>query len=301
MPGIHWDDLRVLLALENEGSLAGAARALKVDGSTVSRRLAALESALGAQLVARTPDGAKLNAAGADVATVARRIDALVRDMEAKVAGADETPRGVVRVSVTDGLAPLIYEGLAETRKQHPELQVEVVVSPERVDLARGDADVALRLFREASGDLVVRKIATIGWSLYASDAYIASRGAPRAEDLASHDIVGYEGAAARSPGAKWLEAHAPSARVVVRGRTVNAVLEALRAGMGASVVPCFVARGDASVRRVLPEVVAETEVFLVVASARKELARVRVVLDALERICRAHAETLSGVATAAK
>ena len=291
---LDWDDLRFLLALHDAGSLAAAARALKVDGSTVSRRLAALEQALGAKLFARTPEGLKLNELGERAVAAAREMNGFARSLEATIAGADQTARGVVRVSVTEGFAPILYPGLTGLRTSHPDLHVEIVVSSERADLARGDADVALRLFRETSGDLVTRKAATIGWSLYASRAYIARRGAPTVETIGEHDVIGYEGAAARSPGQRWLEAHGAK-RIVVRALGVAAAKTAVASGMGAAVLPCFIATDDDALERLVPDVLAENDAFLVVPTATKDVARVRVVLDALHARLSEQAPLLSG------
>jgi len=293
---LDWDDLRILLALETGGSITAAARALKVDASTVSRRLAALEGALGVQLVVRTPDGIKMSEAGGMALDAARAVDASVRDLVTKIASADRLPRGVVRVSVTDGFAPIVYDALAPTRARHPDLHLEVIVANERVDLARGEVDVAVRLFRESSGDLVVRKVGTIGWSLYAGAHYVSKRGMPTVTTLGEHDVVGYEAAAARGPGARWLDANARAARVVVRGPSVTSVVAAVRAGMGCSALPCFIASRDALLVRVIDEIIAENEIFLVTTAANKEIARVRVVLDALDETFRAMSRMFSGV-----
>ena len=294
MSAVDWDDLRFLLALHEAGSLAAAARSLKVDGSTVSRRLSSLECALGAKLFARTPDGLKLNEIGERAVMTAREMNGLARSLEATVAGADQAARGVVRVAVTEGFAPILYPGLADLRASHPDLHVEIVVSSERADLSRGDADVAIRLFRETSGDLVVRKAATIGWSLYASRAYIARRGAPTVETIGEHDVVGFEGAAARSPGHRWLEEHGAK-RIVVRAPGVSAAKTAVVSGMGAAVLPCFIASDDEALERLVPEVLAENEAFLVAPTATKDVARVRIVLDALRARLAEQAPFLSG------
>lgn len=279
---LDWNDLRCLLALRRAGSLGAAARELKVDTSTMSRRLAALEAALGVQLVTRTPEGVKFNEAGIAASETAQAVEALLQKLEARIGGRDQQPEGLVRVAVTEGFSTIIYEGLAELRASHPGIFVELVVSPGRVDLARGDADIAVRLFREQSGDLVTKRVATIGWSLYASDAYIERRGLPSIDSLDQHDIVGYSDAASRSPGARWLESTAREARIVFRGVSVSAVVQAVRAGMGVSILPCFVCQKETTLRRLTSDVLVEGEAFLVVSPACKDTMRVRTVLDAL-------------------
>jgi len=279
---LDWNDLGCLLALRRAGSLGGAARELKVDTSTVSRRLAAIETALGVQLVARTPEGVKFNEAGIAASETAQAVEALLQKLEARIGGRDQQPEGLVRVAVTEGFSTIIYAGLEELRATDPAIFVELVVSPGRADLARGDADIAVRLFREQSGDLVSKKVATIGWSLYTSDAYIERRGLPSIDSLDQHDIVGYSDAASRSPGARWLESTAREGRIVFRGVSVSAVAQAVRAGMGVSILPCFVCQRETTLRRLTSDELVEGEAFLVVSPASKDTTRVRAVLDAL-------------------
>jgi DNA-binding transcriptional LysR family regulator len=294
---LNWDDLRYLLALHRQGSVTAAARALKVDHSTIGRRIASLESELGAQLVVRQPDGMKLTDAGREAVAAAEAMAARLAELAGKVGGASEQPRGHVRVSVTDGLAPLLYGGLAALHEDYPEIVVDLVVASAPVDLARGEADIAIRLFRESRGDLVARKIGEMGWSLYAAPSYLSRR--PRREasagssDLRGHDVIGFADAAQRSPGARWLEGHLAGASVVFRGTTVSAALNAAKAGMGVAVLPCFMT--DPSIERLSPDVVATTEAFLVTTVDSRSVARVRIVADALANMFARERSLLSG------
>ncbi len=292
---LDWNDLRCLLALSRAGSLGAAARELKIDTSTMSRRLAALESALGVQLVVRTREGVKFNDEGTVAVEAAHAVESLLQKLEARIGGRDQHPEGLVRVAVTEGFSTIIFEGLADLRASHPSIFVELVVSSARADLTRGDADIAVRLFREQSGDLVTKKVGTIGWSLYASEAYIERRGEPTVDSLERHDIVGYSDAASRSPGAKWLESAARGGHVVFRGVSVGAVVHAVRAGMGVSILPCFVCHGETSLRRLTTDVLVEGEAFLVTTSATKGVARVRLVFDALAALFQRDAAIFAG------
>lgn len=281
---VNWDDLRFVLALHRHGSVGAAARALKVDPSTIGRRIAALESVLGAQLVVRQPDGMKLTDEGREAALAAEAVDARLGELASKVGGVTEQPRGHVRVSATDGFATLLYGGLAALREDYPEIIVDLLISSAAVDLARGEADIAIRAFRETRGDLVARKVADIGWSLYASPAYLARK--PLAADpldLRGHDIIGFAEVAARTPGARWLDEHASGAAVALRATSTTAAMNAARAGMGVAVVPCFTA--DASVERIAPKVIATSEVFIVTTADAKATARVRIVCNALANL----------------
>ncbi len=293
-----WDDLRYLLALRECGSLATAAKALKVDHSTVSRRLTALEAALGTKLVTRAPEGITLNEVGLAASATAQSIEALISALERSVGGSDARPRGSVRVSVTEGMAAILYRGLAHLREEHPDICVELSIGNARVDLMHHEADIAIRLFRETQPELIVRKVGDIGWSVYAAPAYIERKGRPSLDDLRAHDVVGFAEAAARSPGAQWLATRADATHVVIRGNSMGAVLNAVRAGMGVGALPCFMVPPERDLVRLTPGTVATSEAFLVTAPDLKDVARVKIVLDALAALFVRERALLAGAAS---
>jgi len=202
--GLDWDDLRYVLALRRAGSLGAAARQMKVEQSTASRRLSALEADLGVHLVSRTPEGMVLSDAGNLVADLAQTIEAGIEELSRRVGGEDHRPEGLVRLATTESFTPFLMQGLVALRQQHPKVQVQLVVSSAALDLMRREADVALRLFRETNPTLVSRKIGEIGWSIYSSPAYLERTGfrlgaLREGETLAGQAVVGYAGATGRS------------------------------------------------------------------------------------------------------
>jgi DNA-binding transcriptional LysR family regulator len=300
--GFDWDDLRFVLALRRAGSLGAAARLLKVEQSTASRRLTALEAALGAQLVARTPEGLSLSDAGQLVADLAQSIDGGVEELLRRIGGEDQRPEGVVRLSTTETFSPFLMGGLVPLRQEHPKIQVQLVMSNAALDLVRRDADVALRLFREKNPALVSRKIGVLGWSVYASRAYLDRSGFVLKDDgpgpsFDGQAVVGYAGAAGRSPGALWLLEHCRVEDVVLTGESVPSVMNAVRAGIGVSVLPCFAAHGNASLVRLTPAVVAQTEAFLVIPPDHRNTVRVRLVMDAVTALFERERALLAGCA----
>ena len=190
--------------------------------------------------------------------------------------------------------------GLVPLRQEHPKIQVQLVVSSAALDLVRRDADVALRLFRETNPALVTRKIGVVGWSVYASQAYLDRSGFVLKDDgpglsFAGQAVVGYAGAAGRSPGALWLLEHCRAEDVVLTGESVPSVMNAVRAGIGLSVLPCFAAHGNASLVRLTPTVVAQTEAFLVIPPDHRNTVRVRLVMDAVTALFERERALLAG------
>jgi DNA-binding transcriptional LysR family regulator len=299
---LNWDDLRFVLALRRAGSLGAAARLLKVEQSTASRRLSSLEAALGTQLVARTPDGVVLNEGGQLVASVAEEFEAGIEDLTRRIGGEDRRPEGLVRLATTESFASFLMAGLVALRQEHPKIQVQLVIGSAALDLIRREADLALRLFREKRPELVTRKIGDIGWSLYASRSYVERTGVTLGADLegcalAGQPVIGFAGPTARAPGAVWLAAHSRLEDVVLTGESVTSVLNAVKAGLGISALPCFAAHGDASLVRLTPSLIARGEIFLVIPPDHRETVRVRLVMDALTALFERERKMLEGAA----
>lgn len=303
--GLNWDDLRFLLALRRAGSLNGAARLLGVETSTASRRMSSLEASLGAQLAARTPEGLVLNDAGQLAAQLAETIDAGIQQLERRIGGDDQRPEGLVRLATTESMATLLMRGLGPLREEYPKIHVELAVGSAALDLIRREADIAIRFFRESNPTLIAKKLGDVGWSVYASRAYVESTGVSlgAARDgclLAGQRVVGYRGAAGRAPGALWLAEHSRQEDVVFAGDSVMAVWNAVKAGFGVSALPCFVAYGEPAMVRLTAAVVATTEAFLVIPPDHKGTVRVRLVMDAVTALFERERELLEGAHTEA-
>lgn len=300
--GLNWDDLRFLLALRRAGSLGGAARQLKVEASTASRRLGSLEAALGVQLAARTPEGLVLNDAGQLAAELAQTIDGGIQELTRRIGGEDQRLEGLVRLSTTESMAALLMRGLVPLRETHPKIHVELVVSSAALDLMRREADLAIRLFRESNPMLVARKLGDVGWSVYASRRYVERSGFALTESLdgcvlSGQAIVGYRSPASRASGAIWLAEHSRQEDVVFTGDSVMAVHNAVRAGIGISALPCFVAHGDTELVRLTPAVVAQIEAFVVIPPDHRNTVRVRLVMDAVASLFERERALLVGLA----
>jgi len=277
---MRWDDLKYLLAVAEEGGLAGAARALAVDASTVSRRIAALEEALGTELVARTPEGMTLSDAGRLATDSARTITTELATLTERITGGRDEVAGRVRVSSTDSFAAHLLTALAPLRASHPQLIIDLVVATGTVDLRRREADVAVRFFREEREGLAMRKLGTIGWSLYASPAYLGGR--PKGSSfLEGHDVVGYGDEIKNAIGPRWLDEHAGADSIRVRCSNPRAALDAALAGMGVALLPCYVV-GDRPLTRMTDQVIVAHDAFAVFLPERRSEGRLRVVIDAL-------------------
>ena len=296
MHSLDWNDLRYFLAVCRAGTLVGAARSLRVRHSTVGRRVEALEAALGVSLFKHTPDGFVLSEAGSEIVPLAEEAERAVVAVERRVAGGDKRVDGIVRVTTSEAFSGFLVRWLSELQAQHPTLVVEVLSGNAALDLARRVADLAIRFVETTQADLTCRRLCDVGWSLYASESYIERAGIPKtAVDLARHDIISFDETMARSPGAIWLDQHKAGARIVVRCNSLVSALNASVAGMGVTVLPCFLAEAEPSLRRLTNDVLASRAMWMVFHPDVAQIRRVRAVIDFISAIVGREAETFRG------
>lgn len=250
-----WDDIQYFLAVARHGSTLAAGRALNVNQSTVHRRLIELERRTGCRLVERYPTGYRLTELGQEMVAHAERIDQSVQVFEQRLDAFKRVAVGVVRVTCPEPLVYLITQSslLDRFHARYPGLKVQFVMSDKYLDLAKGDADVALRSGDTDDNELVGRKIADSIWAVYASQGYVEAHGKPeRIEDLERHPLVGFDDSMTNHRTAKWLRQVAPNARIVARNDSVLGLLYAVKSGVGVAPLPTALGDSDAALVRVL-------------------------------------------------
>jgi DNA-binding transcriptional LysR family regulator len=283
---MNWDDIRVFLAVYRAGTLRGAAHALGVDQTTVSRRLTALESRLCARLFLRTSAGYVLTESGESALQVAEPMERLAVSFERRTEGANERVSGEVRITTTDALAvDFVIPAIERLRGSHPEVSVVLTTTTRVLDLARREADIAIRTVRPTNADLIVRKLAEWDVGLYASRRYIETYGEPQqGMAFAGHDLAVYQ------PGVTNNQDNRLAGEQTTRGRIVAELDSSLmlatfiRAGLAVGELPSYQAQRDPDLVRIWPRRKrnATYEAWLVLHNDLARTARVRVVVDAL-------------------
>ncbi|WP_242342673.1 LysR family transcriptional regulator [Anaeromyxobacter terrae] len=283
-----WDDLRIFLAVHRARSHAGAARALHTASTTVGRRLAALEAAVGARLFTRTPEGLAPSAAAQRLLPHAERVEAELLEAERALSGADSRPTGSVRVTTGDGFASFVLApALPAFLEAHPGLTLEIRADVRALDLTRGEADVAVRLFRPRERSLVARRLGLERYAFFAAPAYLARRGTPRhPRDLARHDLILYDQDFDRMRTQSWVRQTAAGARVAVRASTTTTMHAACAAGAGIALLTVSTVRDDPAFAAVLPSLrPPPNEIWAVTHPELRATARVATVLRWLEAL----------------
>lgn len=277
---LDWNDIRFFLAVTRERTLARAASTLGVDQTTVSRRIASLEEKLRVALFARSSGGFTLTEAGSRALDAAARMEQSALELSAQVGGEGE-PRGTVRIAASDGLAEtFVIPALQAVQARHPDVHAVVVTGWDKVDLRRGDADVAIRIVRPTDPHLVFRKLAEHSLRLYASQDYVARRGVP--VSLEGHQLVGYEDAV-RATGHAFTNVSTTGGDVALQTNSGRLLVAAALAGLGVVQLPSYVGDATPDLLPVLPELDTPYAVWLVVPQSKKLVAAVRVVSEAID------------------
>jgi DNA-binding transcriptional LysR family regulator len=272
-----WDDLRIFMVLAHSGSLASAARALRVNHVTVGRRVAGLEQSLGVRLVDRLARSTPLTEQGKRIAALGEAMEDTARKIERIARGASASLEGTVSVSAPPAIAStFIAERLGALRAAHPGLLVSLQGMKTLASLEHGEADIAVRLVRPEHPAHVMRRLGMLWFGLYAAPAIAAQA----AEDWT---FVGYDEALEHLPQQRWLEAYAGSRAMALRVSDVAGQLAAVRAGIGVGLLPGFMAEGDARLVRVDPQSQPEPrEIWLVVHEDIRRAPAVRAAADHL-------------------
>ncbi|UJR86294.1 Hypothetical protein I5071_83780 [Sandaracinus amylolyticus] len=234
---LRWDDVQLFLALAREPSLARAGARLGVDASTVSRRLAALEDALELRLFDRTREGLRATAAAERLLPSAEAMEAGASGFARDAESFEREIEGRVRLTAPPGLADsFIAPLLVELVAKHPRLSIELDASIGYADLARRDADLALRVSRPRSGDLVAKRIFAAREAVLGAPAYVKSLG--RLKRASDARWITYADDLASLPTMRWLKREAPAMTAVLATSDFSAQARAAEAGLGVFVAP---------------------------------------------------------------
>ena len=281
-----WNDLRYFLAVVETGSTLAAGRRLRVSQTTVARRVAALEQALGLSLFERRQAGYAPTPAGEALLDQARQIEASAISLSETAASLGREASGTVRLTTLEIYAVTVLAPiLRDLHEAHPAIHIELDTTDEPRDLAAGAADVALRnSVSPTGGGLVGRRIAPDPWTAYCSRAYAEAHGVPRNRaELAGHPLIGGGGGKVWHAYQAWLRRYGLEGNVAIHHATVTGMLAAVRSGFGLAVLPSYIADREPDLVRCLPPVEDDPALLWLLTHERlRHTPRVRVVMDFL-------------------
>ncbi|MCQ8896783.1 LysR family transcriptional regulator [Limnobacter humi] len=275
----QWDDIRYFHELAKAGSLSGAARALGVEHSTVARRMDVLEAALGVRLFDRLSTGWCLTPEGETLATQAERLDQEAQAFSRAALGVASL-KGTVRISAPPVLVgQWLVPGLAALRQQWQHINLDMIGETRDANLARGEADLAIRMSRPNAPGLVARSVGHISYGLFAKRGYCRK---PESE----WEFLAYDDSLAQVPQQQWLNKVADGRPFIFRSNDLLALLNAARAGLGLAVLPYFLVRGDKTLEHITsPACPVKRQVWLVMHPGVRRSPRVRLMADLLANV----------------
>ncbi|MEN0067574.1 MAG: LysR family transcriptional regulator [Myxococcota bacterium] len=265
--------MRVFLAVVRRGTLTEASGDLGINASTVHRRLAQLEGVMGTRLFDRAATGLTPTAAGEAMVPLAESVEDEVMRLWRGVAGQDSSPRGTVRLTAPESLLDLLVEPLAAFRVRYPDIDLLVEFSDRFVDLARREADVAVRPVPKPPETAVGRRVGTVAWTVYAAQEFATDGELP---------WVRYALDLTRLPAARW-QATQDEERLAMAVNSVPAMHRVVACSPCKGLLPCFIGDADpllTRLRDVVPE--AESHLWLLAHPDLRKTTRVRALLDAL-------------------
>ena len=295
MKHLNWDDLRLLLLIAQEGTLRGAARKAGVSPATLSRRLDALEEAVGQKLVERFQGGCTPTAFGADIFALASQMGEVALEVERARDHQDaHAASGVVRINTDEWLSYFLTTRFARFHDAYPNVEVEIVTSHRPYSLTRREADIAIRPYRPEQLDLVTRRIGTLSFGLYCSRDVAARHAvALAARDWANLPFVGFDEPRAEFQSDRWLRALPGAPAPWMRCSYGLGILDGVSHGAGLGVLATFLAGDLQDLVAALPHIPElDQDIWLSMHGGLRTSARVRAVVDFVEEVFTAYRET---------
>lgn len=280
-----WNDLKFFLAVARGGSTLAASRTLQVNQTTVARRIEALEQAIGGKLFDRGQTGSRLTELGESLIGAAEQVETAAKNVGDIAASTSRRHAGVIRVTTNESLAGFaVTPGLAEFRRLYPDIKVEVNIADRFLDLAKGEADIAIRgaTRRPDDAGVVARRLFEVGWGFYCSRDYARRHGRPLSgPQLNDHALIGAEGELALAPALVWMQEQAPRAEIHCRSNSLINMVAATKAGLGIATLPHLLAALEPEIVCCIPPI-AELEgaIWLLTTPQLKDQPRVRAFID---------------------
>jgi len=299
-----WDDLRVFLTLAREGSLTAAAKKLDVSHPTIARRVKSLEEAIGARLFDRLPDRFVITPAGEELLADAQVMERAAESIHRRSANLGDTAHGVVRISAGEAMTGYLAQNLPRLRDNLNCIEFELTSSHLLANLSRREADLMIREVVPDLASIVTRKLGAAAYAIYGRAGAVPEK--MSTTQLREMTWIGFDDDHAYMPGQAWIRDLLAgngngSRRPMIRMNNWLVVQQALRAGAGISLLPCYLGDADRVLARIgferknalLPDVTAEQ--YLLVHNDLRNLPRVRAVMDAIIRLFQQDRALLAG------
>lgn len=278
MQDLDWNDLRIFKAIADAGQINRAALALKVNSTTVSRRLKRLEKQLETTLFEKTREGQTITEAGEKLLEKVETMGILAASINDEM-GAHLGLSGTLRISVSEGFgSQFLTRYLKDFGIAHPNLTIELVANSGFLNPSRRETDIAVMLSRPKAGPLLCRKLSDYQLGLYASADYLDRVGRPEnpSELATNHTLVSYVPDLLFAPELNYLGELHPGLEAQLRSSSINAQTQLVAGGAGIGVLPHFIGQPHAALINICPEFALTRSFWIVTHRDTNNLARVK-------------------------
>ncbi|MEW9524930.1 LysR family transcriptional regulator [Agrobacterium radiobacter] len=284
---MNWDDVRLFLSVARSGQFLSAARKLGVNHATLSRRISALEAAIGTQLFLRSTNGCELTEEGQRLLAGAERMETEMLNAQANLGRVDTAVAGTVRIGAPDGLGvSFLAPRLGRLTARYPDLKIQLVPVPRSFSLSQREADIAITIERPEQGRLMFSKLTDYSLGLYASAEYLAEYGTPAdIEALKRHRRIGYVEDLIFSPSLNFTGEIMRDWDAAFEISSATGQTEAVRSGAGIGILHNYIAGQYPELLRIMPHLTISRSYWTAYHESARQLVRVRTVVDFLQEL----------------
>jgi DNA-binding transcriptional LysR family regulator len=283
----NWDDIIFFLEVARTRNLMRAGQKLKVDHTTVSRRVRELERSLKTTLFKRSKAGFSLTEAGLRLLQFAEGMENNANAIVEAVVGSEKTDAsGAVRIASMEGIGSMyLTTCMADFNQSYPSIQVELITDTRLLDMTRREADVFISFFRPKGRRLSVKKIGEFKICLYASSGYLRRHRPPAdLKDLDSHGFIDFIDEHIYIKENRWLSDILRPTHLVFRSTSLVSQYIAASSGLGIAMLPSYVAAQNRDLRPILPSYFSIRDIWLSVHEDLLHIGRIKVVMSFLEK-----------------
>ena len=273
MWGQDWDDYRFLLAVAREKTLTAAAATLGVDQTTVSRRLRSMQDRSSGALFEQLRGGVVFTALGEAMVQAAGEMEKTLFDLERLAIGQETELSGSLRITAPELLAYALFDNLWTFAREHPRIDLQIQASNSIFSLARRETDLALRFIANPEEYLFGRRISQLGFAIY---------GAPCFEEVPLDEVpwVGWDPLEIEVSMAERFRQRVGGGDYVLWTNTYLLLVEALRRGVGATVLPCVVGDREPTLERLTKPEISDEHLWVLTHQDMRGNARVRALME---------------------
>ena len=284
---MNWDDVRLFLSVARSGQFLSAAKKLGVNHATLSRRVSALEAAIGTQLFLRSTNGCELTEEGQRLLASAERMETEMLNAQANLGRVDTAVAGTVRIGAPDGLGvSFLAPRLGRLTARYPDLKIQLVPVPRSFSLSQREADIAITIERPEQGRLMFSKLTDYSLGLYASANYLADYGTPDdVEALKRHRRIGYVEDLIFSPSLNFTGEIMRDWDAAFEISSATGQTEAVRSGAGIGILHNYIAGQYPELIRIIPHLTISRSYWTAYHESARQLVRVRTVVNFLQEL----------------